>query len=82
MSRPATGKRRRGTYLIMVGFISCAIRRVPPHAALAEAVEGAAGLIKRSAFEGLINGVLRQFQRGETLAMSFATSDGTSGVGW
>ncbi len=36
--------------------------RIPPHAALAETVEGAV-VIKRPQLKGLINGVLRQFQR-------------------
>ncbi|MQL30200.1 16S rRNA (cytosine(967)-C(5))-methyltransferase, partial [Escherichia coli] len=75
MSRPMTGKQRTVHYLIMVGFYQLLYTRVPPHAALAETVEGAVS-IKRPQLKGLINGVLRQFQRQqETLLNEFATSD-------
>ena len=46
----------------MVGFYQLLHTRIPPHAALAETVEGAVA-IKRPQLKGLINGVLRQFQR-------------------
>lgn len=62
MSRPMTGKQRTVHYLIMVGFYQLLHTRIPPHAALAETVEGAV-VIKRPQLKGLINGVLRQFQR-------------------
>lgn len=62
MSRPMTGKQRTIHYLIMVGFYQILHTRIPPHAALAETVEGAV-TIKRPQLKGLINGVLRQFQR-------------------
>ena len=62
MSRPMTGKQRTIHYLIMVGFYQLLYTRIPPHAALAETVEGAVA-IKRQSLKGLINGVLRQFQR-------------------
>lgn len=62
MSRPMTGKQRTIHYLIMVGIYQLLYTRIPAHAALAETVEGAI-MIKRQAFKGLINGVLRQFQR-------------------
>ena len=62
MSRPMTGKQRTIHYLIMVGFYQLLHTRIPPHAALAETVEGAVA-IKRPQLKGLINGVLRQFQR-------------------
>ncbi|HFZ8996869.1 TPA: 16S rRNA (cytosine(967)-C(5))-methyltransferase RsmB [Citrobacter freundii] len=75
MSRPMTGKQRTIHYLIMVGFYQLLYTRVPPHAALAETVEGAVA-IKRPQLKGLINGVLRQFQRQqEPLLAEFASSD-------
>jgi 16S rRNA (cytosine967-C5)-methyltransferase len=75
MSRPMTGKQRTIHYLIMVGFYQLLHTRIPPHAALAETVEGAVA-IKRPQLKGLINGVLRQFQRQqETLMAEFATSE-------
>jgi len=75
MSRPMAGKQRTVHYLIMVGFYQLLHTRIPPHAALAETVEGAV-VIKRPQLKGLINGVLRQFQRQqETLLEEFASSD-------
>ncbi|WHP31711.1 16S rRNA (cytosine(967)-C(5))-methyltransferase RsmB [Trabulsiella odontotermitis] len=78
MSRPMTGKQRTIHYLIMVGFYQLIYTRIPPHAALAETVEGAVA-IKRPQLKGLINGVLRQFQRQqETLLEAFAQSENPS----
>ena len=75
MSRPMAGKQRTVHYLIMVGFYQLLHTRIPPHAALAETVEGAV-VIKRPQLKGLINGVLRQFQRQqETLLEEFSSSD-------
>ena len=75
ISRPMTGKQRTVHYLIMVGFYQLLHTRIPPHAALAETVEGAVA-IKRPQLKGLINGVLRQFQRQqEVLLAEFASSD-------
>lgn len=62
MARPLTGKQRTLHYLIMVGIYQLMHTRIPAHAALAETVEGAVTL-KRPQLKGLINGVLRQFQR-------------------
>lgn len=62
MARPMTGKQRVLHYLIMVGLYQLQYTRIPPHAALAETVEGAE-VLKRGNLKGLINGVLRQFQR-------------------
>ncbi|WET15711.1 16S rRNA (cytosine(967)-C(5))-methyltransferase RsmB [Yersinia intermedia] len=62
MARPMTGKQRIFHYLIMIGLYQLVYTRIPPHAALAETVEGATAL-KRPQLKGLINGVLRQFQR-------------------
>lgn len=62
MERPMTGKQRPVHFLIMVGLYQLIHTRIPAHAALAETVEGAVAL-KRPKLKGLINGVLRQFQR-------------------
>lgn len=62
MAKPLTGKQRTLHYLLMVGIYQLVHTRIPPHAALAETVEGAVAL-KRPQMKGLINGVLRQFQR-------------------
>lgn len=75
MSRPMAGKQRTIHYLIMVGFYQLLHTRIPAHAALAETVEGAVA-VKRPQLKGLINGVLRQFQRQqEELLAEFAKSD-------
>lgn len=75
MARPMTGKQRTIHYLIMVGFYQLLYTRIPAHAALAETVEGAVA-IKRPQLKGLINGVLRQFQRQqETLLAEFAQGE-------
>ncbi|WP_428944896.1 16S rRNA (cytosine(967)-C(5))-methyltransferase RsmB [Pantoea sp. FN060301] len=62
MERPMTGKQRTVHFLIMVGLYQLLFTRIPAHAALAETVEGAVAL-RRQQLKGLINGVLRQFQR-------------------
>lgn len=62
MARPLTGKQRVLHYLIMVGLYQLLYTRVPAHAALAETVAGAE-VLKRANLKGLLNGVLRQFQR-------------------
>ncbi|MFP2240841.1 16S rRNA (cytosine(967)-C(5))-methyltransferase RsmB [Pseudescherichia vulneris] len=75
MARPMTGKQRSVHYLIMVGLYQLLHTRIPPHAALAETVEGAVA-IKRPQLKGLINGVLRQFQRNqESLLEEFAATE-------
>lgn len=62
MERPLTGKQRVLHYLLMVGLYQLLYTRVPAHAALAETVAGAE-VLKRGNLKGLLNGVLRQFQR-------------------
>lgn len=75
MSRPMSGKQRTVHYLIMAGLYQLLHTRIPAHAALAETVEGAVA-IKRPQLKGLINGVLRQFQRQqEDLLAEFAATE-------
>ncbi|PQV74997.1 transcription antitermination factor NusB, partial [Cronobacter sakazakii] len=62
MSRPMTGKQHTIHCLIMVGLYQLLYTRIPPHAALAETVEGAVAM-KRMQCRGLSHGGLRQFQR-------------------
>lgn len=62
MAKPLTGKQRPVHYLLMVGIYQLLYTRIPPHAALAETVEGAV-VLKAPQLKGLVNGVLRQFQR-------------------
>ncbi len=74
MSRQMTGKQRSLHYLIMVGFYQLIYTRIPPHAALAETVEGAVAL-KKMQFKGLVNGVLRNFQRRQEELLSQAAQN-------
>lgn len=69
MARPLGGKQRVLHYLIMVGIYQLLYTRVPAHAALAETVAGAE-VLKRANLKGLINGVLRQFQRQQAELMA------------
>jgi len=62
MAKPLTGKQRTLHYLLMVGIYQLLHTRIPAHAVLAETVDGAVAL-KKPQLKGLINGVLRQFQR-------------------
>lgn len=62
MSRVMTGKQRILHYLLLVGLYQLLYTRIPAHAAVAETVNGAVAL-KRPQLKGLINGVMRQFQR-------------------
>ena len=73
MAKPMVGKQRTLHYLLMVGMYQLLYTRIPAHAALAETVNGAVAL-KRPQLKGLINGVLRQFQRQQEALMQRATN--------
>ncbi|WP_111739056.1 16S rRNA (cytosine(967)-C(5))-methyltransferase RsmB [Leminorella richardii] len=62
MDKPLTGKQRPLHYLLLVGLYQLLYTRIPAHAAVAETVNGALAL-KRPQMKGLINGVMREFQR-------------------
>lgn len=62
MDKTLTGKQRPLHYLLLVGLYQLLYTRIPPHAAVAETVNGAIAL-KRPQMKGLINGVMREFQR-------------------
>lgn len=62
MDKVLTGKSRVLHYVIMVGLYQLLYTRIPAHAALSETVD-AAMVLKKPQLKGLINGVLRQFQR-------------------
>ncbi|AWK13394.1 16S rRNA (cytosine(967)-C(5))-methyltransferase RsmB [Candidatus Fukatsuia symbiotica] len=62
MTRPMSGKQRVFHYLLMIGLYQLIYTRIPAHAVLSETVAAATAL-KRPQLKGLINGVLRQFQR-------------------
>jgi len=62
LEKPLKKKDQDLQCLIMIGLYQLLYMRTPPHAAVAETVEGARGLGKPWA-SGLINGVLRSFMR-------------------
>lgn len=64
MDKPLTGKQRVFHHLILVGIYQLGFMRIPAHAAVAETVDGAVKL-KKPQLKGLINAVLRNYQRNE-----------------
>ena len=66
MDKPLKNKSRIFHYLILVGLYQLIYTRIPAHAAVAETVN-AVKLLKGSSLRGLINGVLRNFQRSAAL---------------
>jgi 16S rRNA (cytosine967-C5)-methyltransferase len=74
MAKPMIGKQRILHYLLMVGLYQLLYTRIPPHAVLAETVNGAVAL-KRTQFKGLVNGILRQFHRQQTALMKHVANN-------
>lgn len=62
MQKPLTGKQRLFHFLILIGIYQFKYTRIPDHAAVGETVAAAQSL-KNKHLKGLINGVLRNFQR-------------------
>ncbi|UDG79751.1 16S rRNA (cytosine(967)-C(5))-methyltransferase RsmB [Candidatus Steffania adelgidicola] len=72
MKKALTGKQRTLHHLLMVGLYQLMYTRIPPYAVLAETVEGVVSL-QQPQLKGLINGVLRQFQRKQIFLLTKAT---------
>ncbi|MGO2342984.1 16S rRNA (cytosine(967)-C(5))-methyltransferase RsmB [Vibrio litoralis] len=64
MNKPLKGKQRVFHHLILIGIYQLSFMRIPPHAAVGETVEGAQAL-KGPRLRGLINAVLRNYQRNQ-----------------
>ncbi|HDM8036352.1 TPA: 16S rRNA (cytosine(967)-C(5))-methyltransferase RsmB [Vibrio fluvialis clinical-1] len=64
MDNPLKGKQRVFHHLILVGIYQLSFMRIPAHAAVDETVEGAQDL-KGPRLRGLINAVLRNYQRNQ-----------------
>ncbi|WP_199610169.1 16S rRNA (cytosine(967)-C(5))-methyltransferase RsmB [Flocculibacter collagenilyticus] len=64
VSKPLKGKQRLFQFLLYVGIYQLAEMRIPAHAAVAETVK-ATKQLKAPGLKGMINGVLRNFQRRE-----------------
>lgn len=62
MEKPLTGKLRVFHYLLLVGLYQLHFMRIPAHAAVAETVNATLPL-KKKQLRGLINAVLRGYQR-------------------
>lgn len=64
MDKPLTGKQRVFHHLILVGLYQISFMRIPAHAAVGETVEATKDL-KGPRLRGLINAVLRNYQRNQ-----------------
>ncbi len=64
MDKPLKGKKRVLHHLILVGIYQIRFMRIPAHAAVGETVEATKAL-KGSNLRGLINAVLRNYQRNQ-----------------
>ncbi|USD65326.1 16S rRNA (cytosine(967)-C(5))-methyltransferase RsmB [Vibrio sp. SCSIO 43136] len=64
MDKPLKGKQRVFHFLILVGIYQLSFMRIPAHAAVGETVEGTKTL-KGPRLRGLINAVLRNYQRSQ-----------------
>lgn len=62
MEAPLKGKQRLFHHLILVGLYQLSFMRIPPHAGVSETV-AACNALKAPRLRGLINAVLRHFQR-------------------
>jgi 16S rRNA (cytosine967-C5)-methyltransferase len=64
IDKPLKGKQRVFHHLILVGIYQLSFMRIPAHAAVGETVEGTKAL-KDPRLRGLINAVLRNYQRNQ-----------------
>ena len=74
LEKPLKKKDQDLQCLIMIGLYQLLYMRTPPHAAVAETVEGTRGLGKPWA-SGLINGVLRSFMRSQDDLLTALSKD-------
>jgi len=73
LKKPFKKKDRDVECLILLGLYQLTYMRIPPHAVVAETVEAVNGLGKSWA-KGLVNGVLRNFQRNREALLAQADS--------
>lgn len=62
IEKPLTGKQRVAHFLVLVGLYQIKHTRIPDHAAVSETVDATKPL-KCSHLKGMINGILRNYQR-------------------
>lgn len=65
IKKPLTGKQRVGHFLLLVGVYQIKYTRIPDHAAFNETVSACKPL-KCEHLKGVVNGILRNFQRHQT----------------
>lgn len=73
MDKPLKGKKRVVHHLVLVGIYQISFMRIPAHAAVGETVEATKNL-KEPRLRGLINAVLRNYQRNQQELDAQATS--------
>ncbi|GEM76263.1 16S rRNA (cytosine(967)-C(5))-methyltransferase RsmB [Vibrio sagamiensis] len=73
MDKPLKGKQRVFHHLILIGIYQLSFMRIPAHAAVGETVEGTKDL-KGPRLRGLINAVLRNYQRNQAELDQMAVS--------
>jgi len=73
LNKPLKSKDRDVECLILLGLYQLIYMRIPPHAVVAETVE-AVNAMSKSWAKGLVNAVLRNFQRGEQKLLAQADS--------
>ncbi len=74
LRRPLKARDRDIEWLLLLGLYQLLYLRVPPHAAVAETV-GAAAELDRGWLKGLVNAVLRNFQRRRETLLAAAAAD-------
>ncbi len=80
MDKPLKGKQRVVHHLILVGLYQLSFMRIPAHAAVAETVNATKDL-KKMPMRGLVNAILRQYQRQQDELDTKAQSHKTGRVG-
>lgn len=81
VNKPLTGKQRVFHFLMMVGIYQIKYTRIPDHAAVAETV-AATAILKNRHVKGLVNAVLRSYQRDPELEDSVADAVKYNHPGW
>jgi len=79
LQKPLKGDQKCIEHLIMLGFYQLAFSRTSEHAAVSETV-GAAAILGQHRLKGMVNGVLRNFQREELAQQTFEDPHISSGL--
>ena len=74
LKKPLTGKQRVFHFLMIVGIYQIKYTRIPDHAAVAETV-AATAILKNRHLKGMVNAVLRNFQRLESTELDDSVAE-------